>query len=673
MDMRKAMATPNSRDWERLALLAILVVGFVLRFQNLGAIEVNLDQVYPIWQALDTLGHGHFPLAGQGTSVLFANPTLTGYIFLPLMALTHQLITAYILTISLNSLAIYFAYRGLKRLMSSQAALIGTALFAANPWVIEESRRTWVQCLMPFLACLIFWALVAVITRKTPRPEQKTLIALVGLAIFANTYLLSYALAASVGLLILIYWRRIPKKPLLIGGAIFVALFSLYIIGLARQWGDTKNRTESFAGGNSSLSDEALNHALRLVTGWEYPAARGVYAPARDAEIRNDITNIVHRVLSVILLAGVARALYTLIRCRHTPQQDVAVILLIWFWLPVLMMTYVSKSVHPHYLLLTLPAGHGLVGWALEPLWSSKKVSISPLAPSIGRGVGGEGIKAFAQYAIIAGVIFTMGLNGLNTIRFAQESTTYPGNDIPWTLPIDAAMKLGAGIRANYQDGMVVYTQIGEWPSMAMAGKTFPAVYNFLIHDAVVIPKGGGLYVEFHAPTQPINPPAHGEVAEIPIRLRDGTRISLWELKQNFKPMNSADIPSDVGIRFIGWWLLDALRPGQTATLRLYWQVDGLAPERGAWNFAPYAHVLDNQRQVRYIADGTYIPALTWRVGDWMIYDLMLQVPADIQGPITILTGFYDSPRGVNAIFNYPDASGQMQFTADLILFTTEP
>lgn len=660
------MATPNSsptRDWERLILLAILVVGFALRFQHFGAIEVNLDQVYPIWQALDTLDNGHFPLAGQGTSVLFANPPLTGYIFLPLMALTRQFVTAYVLTISLNSLAIYFVYRAFKRLMSSQAALIGTALFAANPWVIEESRRTWVQCLMVFFTCLIFWALVAVITRQTPHPGQKILIALVGLAIFANTYLLSYALAAPVGLLILIYWRRIPKKPLLAGGAIFVVLFGLYVIGLARQWDDTKTRTESFTGGSSSLSDEALSHALRLVSGWEYPAARGVYAPARDAITRNDITNRVHQVLSVILLAGVARALYSLFKRRHTPDYDTSVILLIWFWLPVLMMSYVSKSVHPHYLLLTLPAGHGLVGWALESL-----IQRTPSQKPVPRK-----ITPLVQYAISAGIVFIMGLNGLNSIRYGQEVATYPGNRIPWTLPIGPAMKFGAGIREHYQEGMVVYTQIGEWPSMAMSGKTFPAVYNFLIQDAVVIPNGGGLYVKFHGPNQPIDPPAHGRVADIPIRLDDGTRISLWELRQDFEPAHPADIPSDAGIRFIGWWLLDPLRPGQISTLRVYWQVDSLAPERGWWNFAPYAHVLDDQRQVRYVADGAYIPALTWRVGDWMIYDLKLQVPADIQGPITVLTGFYDSPRQVNAIFNYPDASGQMQFTADLILFTTEP
>ena len=56
---------------ERLALILILLIGAGLRWQHLGEIEYNIDQIYPIWQAIQTLDAGEFPLAGQGTSVLF--------------------------------------------------------------------------------------------------------------------------------------------------------------------------------------------------------------------------------------------------------------------------------------------------------------------------------------------------------------------------------------------------------------------------------------------------------------------------------------------------------------------------------------------------------------------------------------------------------------------------
>ena len=36
---------------------------------------------------------------------------------------------------------------------------------------------------------------------------------------------------------------------------------------------------------------------------------------------------------------------------------------LLWFGLPVLLMSYVGQPVHPFYQLLGLPAGYALVGW----------------------------------------------------------------------------------------------------------------------------------------------------------------------------------------------------------------------------------------------------------------------------------------------------------------------
>ena len=150
------------RPWERPLLLLILAIGAWLRVQNLADIEFNIDQAYPIWQAIRTLDAAQFPLAGQGTSVLFANPPLTGYFYTPLIALVRQPIAAFVLTLTLNTLAVALAYRGLRALLGRYPALIGAFLFAVNPWIIEDSRRTWVQALTPFFVALVFWAVVPV-------------------------------------------------------------------------------------------------------------------------------------------------------------------------------------------------------------------------------------------------------------------------------------------------------------------------------------------------------------------------------------------------------------------------------------------------------------------------------------------------------------------------------
>ena len=118
--------------WERAAFVIIFVLGAWLRFQHIGDIEVNVDQVYPIWQAIQTLDAGQFPLIGQGTSVLFANPPLTGYFFAPFMALIRHPIAAYTFTLILNTFAIWLAYRALRWLIGTRPALIGALLFASS-------------------------------------------------------------------------------------------------------------------------------------------------------------------------------------------------------------------------------------------------------------------------------------------------------------------------------------------------------------------------------------------------------------------------------------------------------------------------------------------------------------------------------------------------------------
>ena len=411
MTIRPASPAKQAAFAPTLLIILITVVGVWLRFQRVGAIEFNIDQVYPLWQAIQTLDTGALPLIGQGTSVLFANPPLTGYLFVPVLALVRHPAAAFVFTLALNTLALPLAYRALRRMIGTRPALVSAALFAASPWIIEDSRRTWVQSLAPFFVCLIFWALAPLLTGRTDRPARRLLIALIALALFAHTYLLAYAMIAPVAVLLLLHWRRVPLVPLLAGVAVFAALAIPYAAGLARDWDTTRARIDAFAAGDASLSDEALGHALRLVTGAGYATQRGTRAPAEDADLRADLSAAASVVWNVAILAGALRALWMLAgRNDATPhQRDVARILLIWFGLPVLLMSYVSRSVHPFYLLLTLPAGHALAGWGVAPLLKRRTTAV-PLA------------------AVVAA---TVALNAINTVRFAQQSAALPGEDAP--------------------------------------------------------------------------------------------------------------------------------------------------------------------------------------------------------------------------------------------------
>lgn len=625
--------------WERTVFVLIFIVGGWLRFQSIGDIEFNIDQMYPIWQGLMTIEEGAFPLAGQGTSVLFANPTLTGYIFAPFLAFARTPLVAYVVTITLNTFALWLAYRALKTLLDTRLALIATALFAVNPWLVEYSRTTWVQSLLPFFVCMIFWALAPVLADKTQHPQRRLLIAAVASAIFANTYLLSYLIVAPVGVLVLLFWRRIPKRTLLAGVGVFALFAALYGVGLLDQWENTRNRADDFVGsGESRLSDEALTHALRLVTGWEYPAARGTAAPVADAPLRNDLTTAVHWGWVLLLGIGIGRAVQQIV--QRKPQRDTAVILLVWLLLPIAAMSYVSRVVHPFYLIFTVPAGYALVAWGLSPMlrWQS------------------------GRWVVVGALLFTGALNSINVLRFAQETAANPGEHRPYTLPLRESIALGHEIHTVYEAGMTVYTPMDAWAPMTLAADIFPVVELANVQEIMLIPPEGGLYMTFHAPGVVLEPPLHGRIADVPLTFADGTRAAVWHADQDFVPRQPADRPSDIGVRFIGWQLLGTLRPGEATALRTYWQVDSLPPERFGWTFVPFAHLFDASGQRVAIIDGQLAPMTVWEKDDWMVQDLHIMVPATSSAPYALDIGLFDGQRMVNAIFSYP-IEGETIFT----------
>jgi hypothetical protein len=670
--------------WERVAFVMIFMLGAWLRFQHIGDIEVNVDQVYPIWQAIQTLDASQFPLVGQGTSVLFANPPLTGYFVAPFMALVRHPIAAYTFTLILNTFAIWLAYRALRWLIGTRPALIGALLFAVNPWIVEDSRRTWVQSLAPFFVCLIFWALVPVLTGQTRHPKRRTLIAFVGLALFAHTYLLGYALIAPVGLLTVIFWRHIPRRPLGIGVAFFALLMALYGIGLARQWTNTSHRADQFTSGHAALSGEALGHALRLVTGAGYADVRGQRAPTHDADLRDTLSNAARIVWTLAIVAGVVRALWAL---RAAPGRErpgylsegpsmalAGAILLIWFLLPVLMMSYVSRAVHPFYLLLTVPAGHGLAAWGISGLSGVTFSLRSGSAGEEGRGGEARVRRSLRSLPVSALLIFTVGINSVNTIRFAQNTAAFPGEDLPETLPLQQASQLRARLLEAGVPDRAVFSLMDEWSPIAFVGRNFRTEDTATYGRAALVPPGGAIYMLFQKPGDPAPAiPPYAQQAEAPLILTDGTRITFWRITPgDLRIDHPADIPSDVDVSFAGWTLDGDLTPGAAVTLDTFWRIDGLHPERGIWTFLAFAHVLDASGEQIAAVQGNALSALTWAVGDTMVQRLTLTIPTDAAGLLALDVSLFDQVRlgddgtqGVNAIFRVPEGE-ETNYTAEI-------
>lgn len=607
---------------QRILLLLIMGLAAFLRAEYLLQIEHNVDHAYPIWQALQTLNRGALPLTGQGTSVLFANPPLTGYLYLPFVALTRSPIAVYVFVIALNTLAVLLSFRVARLLASTNLALVAAFLMAVNPWVIEYSRTSWVQSLLPFWVCALAWALFPVLLGKAEHPARRLLIAFVLLTGLAQSYLLGFLMVIPVGLLVLIFWRRVPKPALLFGIALFGAAALLYGAGLFAQRSAVEARLGEFGGNAAHFSTEALNHALRLVTGSDYAVARGMLAPIADSALRQDLSNAAHIVLVAVLVVGVAVGLWRLRRAGR--ERAKALIVLVWFFVPILLMSYVGQVVHPFYQLLGLPAGYVLVAW-------------------------GVGVFARLQprmtFTLAAVLLVPFGvLMGINSARYYQETAAIPGAHGLGALPLDVGLQLGAVMREQLPG--LVYADVDEWILSSFSGETLDFTRDARAPAFNIIPPSGMYIASYAAGETPVVP--LGENAHTEIPLADGSTLTLDHLSQMALPgTQTLQFPSDQGIALEGYELLN---DGETWTLITYWRIEQRVDGIDQRLFAPFAHVFDADGNRAAIVDGQAVPGYEWRAGDLHAHRMTFTLP-ESDALFTIRVGQYDAGRSLNAIF----------------------
>jgi hypothetical protein len=613
-------------------LLAILFIAAVLRFQNLNAIEHNVDHAYPIWQGLMTLDRGVWPVTAQGTSVLFANPALTGYLFLPWVALTRSPIGPYLFVITLNTLAVWLAYHAAVTLLDERRALIVAFLMAVNPWVIEYSRTTWVQALIPFFSCLVVWLLVPVLMGTSKRPGRRVVLSLVALTLMTQTYLLAFVMLAPVAVLLIVFRRRVPWRQALIGTIVFAAATGIYTLGLLGNGAETLARLREFATGSSHLSAEAWSHAVRLVSGQNYPVSRGMDAPINDWIPREYLTQAAHYAILAALLIGIVLAVRAIWRRRD--DKATGLIVLIWFALPVLLMSYVSKPVHPFYLLLTLPAGYILAAWGASSVlrWRA-------------------GLVMLVGSAVAIGILMAV-----NTVRFAENTLTRPGAHQLGALPVGTGIDMARILLppAARQPGAVVFADADEWTLNSLAGSLFPVDRDLNTAQITYVPAGGATYLFFVQDRQdPVVPV--GADPGVTFSLGDGTAIRKYRVEAELPA--GPITPGDKGITYLGMKLDQALQPGTTSTLLTYWRIDTLQPDRDHWLFGPFVHVYDSTGRRITIASGAVVPGSRWQSGDVHIQRLTLAIAADASGPFTLQIGQYDGVHNANVLFALLDGT----------------
>jgi 4-amino-4-deoxy-L-arabinose transferase-like glycosyltransferase len=639
------------------ALIAILVLAAALRFQNLHAIQHNVDHAYPIWQALTTLDRGEWPIIGQNTSVLIPNPVLTGYLLIPWVALTRSPIGPYLFVITLNTIAVWLAYQASVMLLENdrRRALIASFLMAVNPWVIEYSRATWVQALIPFFACLVFWLLTPVLLGRAARPHRRMILALIALTAMTQTYLLAFAIAAPVVILFIIFRKRVPWRAVVVGVGIFVFATAIYGLAIAINKPWISERINQIADGQPRLSVDAWTHAVRLVSGQNFPVSRGMDAPISDWVLREYLSLAAHYVILAAIVVGIGRAALTPNpsstgdgRIERGSQilpmpNDAGVITLIWFAVPTLMMTFVSGVIHPFYLLLTLPAGHVLAaqGAGILCRWRAGRVALV---------IGAAGIA----------ILF-----GVNILRFAEDTLAHPGAHQLGALPVGAGIDMMHMLvpAESRSPGAVIFADVNEWTLNSLAGQLFTLDRSVNVDQITYVPTGGATYLLFSdggsRPAQAIGVDNTNKKNGEWYVFDDGSFVQRYRVgPESLKGVPLQKRKGDKGIAFLTAVLEQPLQTGQQAVLLTYWQIDELRPDRWQWNFAPFVHIFDTTGKRVAIGGGVAVPGLQWRLGDIHIQRMTVAIPADAVGPFTVQVGQYDGVLNLNVLFTQADGSG---------------
>jgi len=618
-----AMNTKITLKFEHLLLWIILAVALIARFRYLVYIEHNIDQAYPIWQALNTLDNGIFPTIGQGTSVLFANAPMTGYLYLPIVALTRSILGVEVLVIALNTLAVWMGYRVACHVVGKYWSLLVALILAVNPFIIEYSRTTWVQSLLPFYATAILWQLIPILLNKTRRPAKRLIITAILFGLVANSYLLAFLWIAPIGLLLLIFYKRIDWRTVIIGVGIVALMTMPYALTLISDWGDIQTELADFGENPSRITPDGWEHAVRLVTGARYEMVRGVDAPAGDMPLRHAITEALHYVGLLMIFIGIGYALWVLY--RRTSLKDEMLIVLIWFFIPIIPMSYTGNPVHPFYQLLGVPMGAILAILGMKIVYN--------LAPLI--------LKTRLVVLGLATMIFWSGLMLVNSARFGEETAHTPVAHGLGALPIRWGLMLGEWVNL---DKNIVFADMPEWVMNSFAGRTFPLIRDNRAPVFAIYPAKGGTYI-----TVGDDEPIHFSARQL--HFDKDSKIHVYHLPSHEQvlwdmavPMN---VPTTQGLRLIGYTLTNNY-------LQLFWQVDFIAPEVKDLILGAFVHVYNADGERVINTGGGALEGWRWQIGDIYVDQISLDFPAD-GAPFTIQFGGYDGVHGVNLQFDFPD------------------
>lgn len=616
-----------------LGLMAIVLLACLLRFAHLSISEFKYDEAGTITEARDISLGRSFPLAGLDCSVGLPDGPLMLYLVAIPTLLSSDPTLAVAFVASLSAAAVLATYLFVAKYFDTRTALVASLLLAVNPWATLFGRKVWQENL-PLLSVMIFSSIFLLVVSRRQWASVPFFFFL-GLQILIKIRAIMYLPATLLTLLL--FHRRLKRRPLLSGLSLFALLLSPYLSHLWVHRNEVWTDISQGPLANRPVIDlQALKFSLWLASGYNVEAVLGPAAPLFTPFSQLLSLNLYG--ITFLMLLGVSLCAWTVYRRREGYERYA--LLLIWYFVPLLPYIWHTAPVHLGYMLSLFPLPFIFVGLALTTGFQGSRRLLAVVSLVIlVTLVGGQGSSTWFlhQYAERYGAGGGFGTPLKYWLEIAKRTKEFAGS-----LGVDEVIVLAKGSDPRYEGEPAALAYLLE-PELrprflrrdtqryllySLEGRT---LYLMTIKDDMIdetLRQWGR------------------ELTSISIPSGDPARLYAIDGKSVRQMMNRLENPRDVpfsnGVHFLGYRAPSTVCPGEELTLLTYWGFISVGEEERAHIYQAFNHFVDVEGK-RWAQDDGFGPlSPDWRNGELLLQWFEISVPPETPpGEYWILTGLY--------------------------------
>lgn len=348
----------NRRDIITLAI--ILFIAGWMRFGRGDIVEYFHDDAMLSTLALEMSDGEIFPLTGILSSTGIPNPPTSVYVMAIPFSLAADPNVAIHFVMLLNTVGVGLLWLLAHRYFGRLIAIFAGLMYAINPWAVLFSRKIWAQdfhtpfILLGFLLLLYgFWEVNS--SERNNKRLRNSLARICSIPLLIFAFQIHFASWALFPVILVILWqtrRRMRWRSLFLSLILSCLILTPYILGLAQTLQLDPNRISDAANRSgiserSVLSTEPMVDTVYLVSGL---GMETWVAPDQQEEL-----SVQYPPLETFWLICIGFLLIGIYYCLRN-YRAVFLFLIIWAFLPQILLIPAWTPIYVHYFIPTIPA-----------------------------------------------------------------------------------------------------------------------------------------------------------------------------------------------------------------------------------------------------------------------------------------------------------------------------